>query len=91
MVAVPTGNDQLGTAARLAYAGAGVVVPRSKLNAARLGTAVRRVLTTDSYRERAVSLQAAIQRAGGVQYAADVIEQAMAVSIQEKPQAPGMD
>jgi MGT family glycosyltransferase len=91
MVAVPVSNDQPGVATRLAYAGAGIVVPHSKLNSARLGTAVRRVLATDSYRQRAASLQAAIQRAGGVQHAADVIEQAIGVSIQEKPQVPGMD
>lgn len=90
MVAVPVSNDQPGVAARLAYAGAGIVVPHPKLNSARLGTAVRRVLATDSYRQRAASLQAAIQRAGGVQHAADVIEQAIGVSVQEKTQAPGM-
>jgi MGT family glycosyltransferase len=81
MVAVPVTNDQPGVAARLAHAGAGIVVPRSKLSSARLGTAVRRVLDTDSYCQRAASLQTAIQHAGGVQYAADVIEQAIGVSV----------
>jgi zeaxanthin glucosyltransferase len=80
MVAVPVTNDQPGVAARLAHAGAGIVVPRSKLNTARLETAVRRVLATDSYRQRASSLQMAIQRAGGVQYAANVVEQAIGCS-----------
>jgi MGT family glycosyltransferase len=91
MVAVPVSNDQPGVAARLAYVGAGIVVPYSKLNSARLGTAVRRVLASDSYRQRATSLQAAIQRAGGVQHAANVIEQAIGFSVQEKTQDPSMD
>ncbi len=81
MVAVPVTNDQPGVAARLAHAGAGIVVPHSKLNTARLGAAVRRVLSTDSYRQNAVSLQTAIQRAGGGQYAVDVIEQALGCSV----------
>jgi UDP:flavonoid glycosyltransferase YjiC (YdhE family) len=81
MVAVPVSNDQPGIAARLAYAGAGIVVPHSKLNSVRLGTVVRRVLATDSYRQCAASLQAAIQRAGGVQYAVDVIKQAIGASV----------
>jgi zeaxanthin glucosyltransferase len=81
MVAVPVSNDQPGVAARLAYAGAGIVVSHSKLNSVRLGTAVRRVLTTDSYQQRAASLQALIQRVGGVQHAFDVIEQVIDVLI----------
>jgi MGT family glycosyltransferase len=81
MVAVPITNDQPGVAARLAHAGAGIVVPRSKLNSARLRTAVTQVLAADSYRQRAVSLQSAIHRAGGVKYAADVVEQAFGCSV----------
>jgi MGT family glycosyltransferase len=81
MVAVPVTNDQPGVAARLAHVGAGIVVPRSKLNTARLGAAVRRVLATDSYRQNAARLQTAIQRAGGGQYAADVIEQVLGCAV----------
>jgi len=35
------------------------------------------VLTEDSYKQNAVRLQEAIQRAGGVSRAADIIEQAI--------------
>ncbi|HEY4036236.1 MAG TPA: glycosyltransferase [Ktedonobacteraceae bacterium] len=77
MVAIPVTNDQPGVAARVAYAGAGIVVPRSKLNTTRLRAAIRRVLATDSYRQSAASLQTAIHRTGGVKRAVDVVEQAI--------------
>lgn len=77
MVAIPITNDQPGVAARIAWAGCGEVVPLKRVNVTRLRTAIQKVLTEDSYRKNALRLQAAIQQAGGVSRAADIIEQAI--------------
>lgn len=77
MVAIPITNDQPGVAARIAWTGAGEVVPLSRLNIPRLRGAVQRVLREDSYKKNALRLQAAIRKAGGVSRAADIIEQAI--------------
>ncbi|MBD0309384.1 MAG: glycosyl transferase family 1, partial [Microcoleus sp. T1-bin1] len=77
MVAIPVANDQPGVAARIAWTGAGEVVPLNKLSVPRLRSAIGKVLTEDSYKKNAVRLQEAIARAGGVSRAADIIEQAV--------------
>jgi zeaxanthin glucosyltransferase len=77
MVAIPIANDQPGVAARLAWTGAGEVVPLSRLKVPRLRAAIQRVLTEDSYKNNASRLQEAIRRAGGVSRAADIVEQAI--------------
>lgn len=77
MVAVPVTNDQPGVAARIAWTGAGEVVPLSRLSVPRLRKAIQKVLTEDSYKQNALRLQDAIRRAGGVSRAADIIEQAV--------------
>ena len=77
LVAVPLGNDQPGMAARVKARGACVVVPRHKLNAARLRKAVMLVLQDDKYREAAQVLQRIIQRMDGPGRAADLIEQVL--------------
>ena len=81
LVAIPITNDQPGVAARLRWTGAGEVVPLARLQVARLRSAIQKVLTQDSYRQNAARLQAAIQRAGGVRLAADIVEQAVAVGL----------
>jgi UDP:flavonoid glycosyltransferase YjiC (YdhE family) len=48
-----------------------------KLNVSKLRVAVETVLTESSYKQNALRLQEAIKRAGGVQRAADIIEQAV--------------
>lgn len=75
MVAVPLGNDQPGVAARLRARGAGLVIPRRSLTAARLRKAVLLALHDASYRDSAQSLQRAIQNIDGPRRAADLIEQ----------------
>ncbi|MCG5061369.1 MAG: glycosyltransferase [Limnoraphis sp. WC205] len=77
MVAIPVTNDQPGVSSRIAWTGAGEVVPLKKLNASKLRVAVEKVLTEDSYKQNALRLQEAIKRAGGVQRAADIIERAV--------------
>lgn len=75
MVAIPITTDQPGMAARVVRAGAGEVVPLTKLNVPRLKMAIEKVLADRSYRDNAAKLRSAIGEAGGVRYAADVIEQ----------------
>ncbi|MCC5611354.1 glycosyltransferase [Nostoc sp. CHAB 5834] len=77
IVAIPIANDQPGVAARLAWAGAGEMVPLAHLTVPKLRNAVQKVLTEDSYKKNAVRLQEAIQRAGGVIRAIDIVEQAV--------------
>ncbi|MEH1895077.1 MAG: glycosyltransferase [Nostoc sp.] len=78
MVAIPVANDQPGIAARVAWAGAGESIPLSRVNVPKLRTAIQKVLTEDSYKQNAVRLQEAIQKAGGVSRAIDIVEQVVA-------------
>ncbi|MBW4640604.1 MAG: glycosyl transferase family 1 [Gloeocapsa sp. UFS-A4-WI-NPMV-4B04] len=75
IVAIPITTDQPGMAARVAQAGAGEVVPLAKLNVSKLKIAIQRVYEDRTYRDRAAKLCSAIRDAGGVVYAADVVEQ----------------
>jgi zeaxanthin glucosyltransferase len=79
LVCIPLGNDQPGVAARVAARGAGVVVPRRRLNAKRLRSAVRSVLKDEKYRCAAREMQAAILRVDGLERAADIIEDALKI------------
>jgi UDP:flavonoid glycosyltransferase YjiC (YdhE family) len=79
MVAVPLANDQPGMAARVRARGAGVVVPRRKLNPVRLRKAVQLVLTDPGYRQAARNLQNAFRQIDGPGRAADLIEQALQI------------
>lgn len=75
MVAIPIANDQPGVGARIAWSGTGEVVPLENLSVFKLKSAIKRVLTEDSYKKNALRLQQAIYRAGGVRRAADIVEQ----------------
>jgi zeaxanthin glucosyltransferase len=77
MVAIPITNDQPGVAARIAWTGAGEIVPLNKLTATRLETALKSVLTKASYRQNALRLKQSIAQSGGVSRAADIIELAI--------------
>jgi zeaxanthin glucosyltransferase len=77
LVAVPLAHDQPGVAARTKARGACVVVPRHRLNAARLRKAVMLVIQDARYREAARALQRTFQRIDGPGLAADLIEQAL--------------
>jgi MGT family glycosyltransferase len=81
MVAVPLANDQPGMAARVRARGAGVVVPRRKLNPVRLRKAVQLVLTDPGYRQAARNLQNAFRQIDGPGRAADLIEQALQIRL----------
>jgi zeaxanthin glucosyltransferase len=75
LVAIPLGNDQPGVAARLKARGAGVVVSRHGLTAARLRKAILRVLQDRRYRAEAQNLQKALRQTDGPALAADLIDQ----------------
>ncbi|MBS1805260.1 MAG: glycosyltransferase [Acidobacteria bacterium] len=77
LVAIPLGNDQPGVAARVAAKGAGIVVPRGKINVARLRVAVQAVLDDPRYRTAAQTLQREIRSIDGLEKAANIIEKAL--------------
>jgi zeaxanthin glucosyltransferase len=77
MVAIPITNDQPGVASRIAWIGAGEIVPLNKLTATKLKIALKLVLTHESYRQNAIGLKQSIAQAGGVSRAADIIELAI--------------
>lgn len=79
LVALPQGNDQPGVAARVAAKGAGIVIPRRKINAQRLRTAIRSVLEDSRYRSAARNLQIAMQQIDGLETAADIIEDTLKI------------
>ncbi|MGK7947288.1 MAG: glycosyltransferase [Xenococcaceae cyanobacterium] len=75
MVAIPITNDQPGVAARITWTGTGEFIPLSRINVEKLSKTIKKVLTENSYKQNALRLQAAIEQAGGVILAADIIEQ----------------
>jgi UDP:flavonoid glycosyltransferase YjiC (YdhE family) len=77
IVALPQGNDQPEVAARVEARGAGIVIPRSKLNVSRLRHAVSRVLEETSYRANAQELRRKMQRVDGPAMAAHLFEQSL--------------
>ncbi|MEG4030113.1 MULTISPECIES: glycosyltransferase [unclassified Microcoleus] len=77
MVAIPVANDQPGVAARISWTGVGEVVPLKELSVSKMRSAIVKVLTQESYKQRAIEMQGAIARSGGVKRAADIIEQAV--------------
>lgn len=81
LVAIPLGNDQPGVAARVAAKGAGIVVPRRKLNVARLRVAVQTVLDDPQYRVGAQTLQREIRSIDGLEKAASIIEKALGLGV----------
>lgn len=77
LVAIPVTNDQPGVAARIAWTGVGEALSLSQLTVSRLRVAIERVSSQPQYRANALRLQQSIQRSGGVQLAANLVEQAI--------------
>jgi MGT family glycosyltransferase len=76
VVAIPLAHDQPAIAARLGRTGAGIVIKPRQLNYGRLRSAIELMLPQNSaYRKKAQCMQDAIRKAGGVQRAADIVEQ----------------
>jgi zeaxanthin glucosyltransferase len=78
MLAIPITGDQFGVAARIRYTGAGEVVPARECTAARVRSAMRKVLSAPEYREREAPIGAAIGNTQGAEAAAGIIEEAIA-------------
>ncbi|MEH2425093.1 MAG: glycosyltransferase [Nostoc sp.] len=74
LVAIPLASDQPAIAARVTWAGAGVVVAPGQVTRKRLQRAISTVLEQTSMRMKAAALQQEILQAGGVMAAANVIE-----------------
>ena len=83
LVAIPITFEQPGTGARIRETGVGEVLPLKQLRVKRLRKAIQQVLTKASYAQNAARIQQSIREAGGVQRAADIIEQAVNPSRQE--------
>ncbi|MGL6133492.1 MAG: glycosyltransferase, partial [Prochlorococcaceae cyanobacterium] len=74
VLAIPITNEQPGIAARLAYSGAGRVIPVQKLGMGKLRALVSEMLSNATYKANAERLQGEFNAAGGVAVAADLIE-----------------
>lgn len=86
LVCIPMGNDQPGVAARVVARGAGIAIPRRRLNVRRLRSAVRAILEESQYRAAARHIQAAIQQSDGLERAANIIEDVLKIRIaKEEP------
>jgi len=77
VLAMALNGDQYGVAARLVRSGAGERLQVSQLNVAAVREILQRMLSQPSYRDRALSMQASLRRAGGETRAADLIEQSL--------------
>ncbi|MBF2050544.1 MAG: glycosyltransferase [Elainella sp. C42_A2020_010] len=77
LVAIPITFEQPGTGARIRWTQTGEVLALSRLQVPTLQTAIQRVLADSSYSQNALKFQTAIQQAGGVKRAADIVEQAV--------------
>jgi MGT family glycosyltransferase len=78
-VAIPVTFDQPGVAARIANKRTGVVTSLDKLTDDHLSTLLDIVLSDPIYRDKARTLQKAIEDANGLSVAADVVEKAFGV------------
>jgi UDP:flavonoid glycosyltransferase YjiC (YdhE family) len=74
MVAIPSGFDQPGIAARIARHRVGKFVGLKDLGVEHLKNLIRKVLHDPSYRDPARRIQSVIARTGGLDLAADVSE-----------------
>ena len=77
MVALPRSADQTGMAARVAYTGSGLRASFKHCTVDVLRGLVKRVLSEETFRCRACTLQKAMQAAGGAKRAAEIAEEAL--------------
>jgi zeaxanthin glucosyltransferase len=80
MVAIPVSIDQPGVAARIACTKTGAYVPLQEMTAVRLSSLIGEVLSNPEYRKNANTMKEAIAQAGGLEKAADLLEQAFNLS-----------
>ncbi len=78
MIVLPRGADQPAMAGRVKYTGAGLCASFQHFTPAELRGLVSRVLTEESFLQRARELQQGMIATGGVQRAAEITERALA-------------
>lgn len=74
VVGIPMFSDQRDMAVRVADAGAGLWMDKTRFTPAQLRDAVTRVLSDGGFRARIAPIRAAIAESGGIARAADIIE-----------------
>ncbi len=74
---VPFSHDQFDNGSRVARAGAGRTLPRSKYNAASAARELRAMLTDESYTSRAAEVGRQVRSENGASAAADAIEEVL--------------
>lgn len=77
VIAVPITFEQPAIASRLAWCGAGCVLPLAKLSPIRLRTTIAEVLNSPKYKDSATAVQQSIEQAGGAPRAAGLIEEVL--------------
>ena len=76
LVGIPITNDQPGVATRVEHLGAGIKIPVKQLTAQRLRSALNRIQSEPSFRNRSRELANQIARVNGPALAAELIETA---------------
>lgn len=77
LICLPVTNDQPAVAARVAWTQTGTTIPLKKLSSTKLREAIQRMLMDDIFHQRARHMKSAIEEAGGLQRAADIVETAV--------------
>jgi MGT family glycosyltransferase len=77
MLILPRGADQPSMAARVTHSGVGLCASFQRFRPAQLRTMVARLLTDQTFRQRANKLQQAMAGTGGVARAAEIAEKAL--------------
>ncbi|MFK0734472.1 MAG: glycosyltransferase [Gloeotrichia echinulata GP01] len=75
LVTIPITNDQPGVAARIVWSGVGKFISTSRLTTPRLRQDIQEVLTKPSYKKNALRLKTAMNQAGGLRRAVDIIDE----------------
>jgi len=73
MVVLPAAADHFVVAGQVEAVGAGIVLPRSRADAASLRSCAERILANETYRVNSARMGEALRQAGGAQRAADEI------------------
>lgn len=77
LLAIPITGDQFSVGSRIVCSGTGEVLRADGCDSAAISIAVRRILSRDTYRQRASLIADAIERTRGAAYAAEIVEQAV--------------
>ena len=78
IIAIPISYEQPNIASRLVWKGVAEAIPIDNFKVEKLENAIANILDHNSYKQRALNLQAAIQNSGGAKLAVDIIEEAIA-------------